>query len=77
MEYQLMAFNFGTVFNKLIAKLKTFMTPIITVIITLVVVDILYLINRSMASSIKFYLECGWLLSLVIIWLLRVFGICR
>ncbi len=53
------------------------MTPLITVIITLVVVGlILWLINRyiPMASSIKSILNIVVVI-IVIIWLLRVFGI--
>jgi hypothetical protein len=53
------------------------MTPLITVIITLVVVGlILWLINRyiPMASSIKSILNIVVVI-VVIIWLLRVFGI--
>jgi hypothetical protein len=53
------------------------MTPLITVIITLVVVGlILWLINRyiPMAASIKSILNIVVVI-VVIIWLLRVFGI--
>jgi hypothetical protein len=53
------------------------MTPLITVIITLVVVGlILWLINRyiPMASSIKSILNIVVVI-VVIIWLLKVFGI--
>lgn len=53
------------------------MTPLITVIITLVVVGlILWLINRyiPMASSIKSILNVVVIIA-VIIWLLKVFGI--
>ena len=53
------------------------MTPLITVIITLVVVGlILWLINRyiPMASSIKSILNIVVVI-VVIVWLLRVFGI--
>lgn len=53
------------------------MTPLITVIITLVVVGlILWLINRyiPMASSIKSILNIVVII-IVIIWLLKVFGI--
>jgi hypothetical protein len=53
------------------------MTPLITVIITLVVVGlILWLINRyiPMASSIKSILNVVVIIA-VILWLLKVFGI--
>ena len=53
------------------------MSPLITVIITLVVVGlILWLINRfiPMASSIKSILNIVVII-VVIIWLLKVFGI--
>ncbi|MEJ7626337.1 MAG: Thivi_2564 family membrane protein [Ferruginibacter sp.] len=53
------------------------MTPLITVLITLVVVGlILWLINRfiPMASSIKSILNIVVVIA-VIIWLLKVFGI--
>ncbi len=53
------------------------MTPLITVIITLVVVGlILWLINTyvPMASSIKSILNIVVIIA-VIIWLLRVFGV--
>ncbi len=53
------------------------MTPLITVIITLVVVGlILWLINRfvPMASSIKSILNIVVIIA-TIIWLLKVFGI--
>ena len=53
------------------------MTPLITVIITLVVVGlILWLINRyiPMASSIKSILNVVVVIA-VILWLLKVFGI--
>jgi hypothetical protein len=53
------------------------MTPLITVIITLVVVGlILWVINRyiPMASSIKSILNIVVVI-IVIVWLLRVFGI--
>lgn len=53
------------------------MTPLITVIITLVVVGlILWLINRyiPMASSIKSILNVVVII-IVIVWLLKVFGI--
>lgn len=53
------------------------MTPLLTVVITLVVVGlILYLINRyiPMASSIKSILNIVVVI-VVIIWLLKVFGI--
>ncbi len=53
------------------------MTPLITVIVTLVVVGlILWLINRyiPMASSIKSILNVVVII-IVIVWLLKVFGI--
>lgn len=53
------------------------MTPLITVIITLVVVGlILWVINRyiPMASSIKSILNIVVII-IVIVWLLKVFGI--
>lgn len=56
---------------------KIKMTPLITVIITLVVVGlILWVINRyiPMASSIKSILNIVVII-IVIVWLLKVFGI--